>query len=105
MLEGSEKKLLNSCIKEVIIYNFHKRFDRLRISVAIIAVKICNAAVNNEDRSLSANQTKCASPFSFSGRQSSTKLEKVWVINRVLIRVLIALIREITTRNRDGFIR
>lgn len=80
MIEGNEKKLLNSCIKEVIIYDFHKRLNRLRISVAIIAVKICDAAVSNEDRSLSANQTKCASLFSFSARQSSTKLEKVWVI-------------------------
>lgn len=94
-------KLLNSCIKEVIIYDFHKRLDRLRISVAIIAVKICNAAVSNEDRSLFANQTKCASPFSFSARQSSIKLEKI-LDNRALIRVLIALIREIMTRNRDG---
>lgn len=34
MIEGNKKKLLNSCIKEVIIYDFHKRLNRLRISVA-----------------------------------------------------------------------
>lgn len=87
-------KLLNSCIKEVIIYNFHKRLDRLRISVAIIAVKICDAAVSNEDRSLFANQTKMRVSLFHKTREGLDK--------RALSRVLIALIREIMTRNRDG---
>lgn len=73
-------KLLKSRTREVIICDFHKRLDRSRISVTIIAVKICDMTVSNEDGSLSANQTRCASLFSFSARQSSAKLERDWII-------------------------
>lgn len=50
---------------EDIIRDFHKRLDRSRISVAIIAVRMYDVAASNEDGSLSANQTGRAILFSF----------------------------------------
>lgn len=63
MIEGNENKITGR-IGEAIIRDFHKRLDRSRISVAIIAVRIY-VVVSNEDGSFSANQTGRAVLFSF----------------------------------------
>ena len=57
MIEGNEAEVAGRA-GEAIICDFHKRLDRSRISVAIIAVGIYDVAASNEDGSLSANQTE-----------------------------------------------
>lgn len=61
---GNEDKVTERA-GEDIIRDFHKRLDRWRISVAIIAVRMYDVAASNEDGSLSANQTGRAILFSF----------------------------------------
>lgn len=56
MIEGNEDEVTEHAGK-AIIRDFHKRLDRSRISVAIIAVRIYDVVASNEDGSLSANQT------------------------------------------------
>lgn len=55
MIEGNEDEVTEHAV--AIIRDFHKRLDRSRISVAIIAVRIYDAVASNEDGSFSANQT------------------------------------------------
>lgn len=57
MIEGNEVEVAGRA-GEAIICDFHKRLDRSRISVAIIAVRMYDVAASNEDGSLSANQTE-----------------------------------------------
>lgn len=64
MIGGNEDKVTERT-GEAIIRDFHKRLDRSRISVAIIAVRIYDVAASNEDGSFSANQTGRAVLFSF----------------------------------------
>lgn len=92
-------KLLSTQEREAIICDFHKRLDRSRISVAIIAVRIYDVVASNEDGSLSANQTGRAVLFSFPAstvRWRNSRRTGWSVFNQVLI----ALIRKIVVCDR-----